>query len=533
MERLIMYNACPRRNRSKTLILPLPTTTSAEPANSHNVILAYLSKDEQAGTTTSEPVFSRISSEVDDEQVIVVSNHEQPDMITIHPEKVEFDKDLAEVIRPGSEVGLSEAFEQGLSGAGGKTGWLSALGMRVIPSSSISNTEGQETVVLSQKLIKDSSVISPSKTERYLIASMFRKKGMGRAVHQVGIDLSARGFESSSSSTGRFALWQNEARKAMLLPEHPGRPDDDRSIVLDLQGENVDRVRVGHVDLIPMVGYGSRAGSERPRVGLIGAVDVDEIEWVEEKEWEEVEEYEEEVDVQGRAEETTMGLEAEPRVIPDAKGQQSKVIRRLLDHVIDDIEGGRHGGVSRDQSARATVGSTSPAASMVTDAELQELREDMLLSPRTVDLHEVEEPGQDHRPGDETPVGRDSKGVDTGATTTVNTSEDEDEGKQVLPIGNMGSARSASDEGADADDASEDGTLVNSPSSLAKSWRWLVIFFRGFWLRTLGWFRWMFGSSNTTSEDKPDNKPEIVDESTPLLSKVCLREASRIGGLSS
>ena len=525
-----MCHTCSLDSSFKTVILPLPSDGLAD---SEDVMLAYLSKNEEAEAPSSEPAFSRFSSEVDDEQVIVFSNHEQHNIITINPEKVEFDNELAEVIRLESEVGLAEAFKQGFSGGGGKKGWLSTLRVGVVPSSSISKTEGRETVVFSQEPIKDSSIIPQSKTERLLIASMFRKKGMGHAVHRVGIDLSARGFDASGSKSPRFALWQDEARKAILLPEHAGQPGDGHYIVLDLQGENVDRARVGHVDLIPMVGFGSPAGSEGPWVGLIGAVDVEEIEWVEDKEWEEVEEYEEEVDVQDHVEDAAMGTEAEPRVIPDAKGQQSKVIRRLLDHVIDDIEGGRHGGVSRDQSARATVGSMSSAASTVTDAEVQELREDMLLSPRTVDLHEVEEPGQGHHPGDETPIGKDSKEGDTGATTTVNTSEDEDEGKQVLPIGNMGSARSVSDEEPDTDDASEDGTLVNPPSSLAKSWRWLVIFFRGFWLRTLGWFRWMFGSSNTTPEDKPDKKSEIVDESTPLLSKVCLTQGLHARGVSS
>ena len=489
-------------------------------------MLAYLPKIEDDQNTPSEPTFSRISSEVEGEQVILVSSHEQGNRITINPNEIGFDKDLVEVIRLGDEVGLSGAFKQGSSEVGGKKGWLSALGLEVVPSSSTIKMEGHETIVLSHKPAGESKLLSQPKTERYLIASMFRKKGLsGHAVHHVGIDLSARGFEASgsSSSSGRFALWQDEARRAMLLPKRPGQPGDDYSVVLDLQGEKIDRARVGYVDLIPMIGFGSPAGSSGKSLGLIGVVDVEEIEWVEEKEWEEVEEYEEEVEVKDVEEGTS-----EPRVVPDAKGQQSKVIRRLLDHVIDDIEGGRHDGASRDQSVRATVGSMSSAASVVTDAELDELREDMLLSPRTVDLHEVEEVAQDHCPGDETPVGKDSKGLDTGATTTVNTSEDEDERKQVLPIGNMGSARSVTDEEGDTDDASEDETLVDPPNSLVKSWRWLVIFFRGFWLRTLGWFRWMFGSNTDVTEDKQDRQPKVVDELTPLLRKVCRQGISAI-----
>lgn len=375
---------------------------------------------------------------------------------------------------------------------------------------------GQEVLVfgLEKDDGNEGSSLAAGAGEVYVFSRMLTVTEVEGKVHRVKVDSASIGIEQGKGKGRKTALWDRESRRSVFLPGSTSMSENKTKIVFELAQDEQSLTALSVVERVALHPFGDHNidNKEKVKARVLGCVEpVSELEWVPSVEREEEEDFEEVV------------------LVP-------------FDQDDDDNEDGAGAGANglvtmpQDGSTWATLGSSdrsmprSRSASASASADVGEegvkgrMEEEGLLSPRTVDLHEVED---DHEEVDGVEVedGKDDHASMSQAEAAAETDTDTDE-SETSTLDKAQPAPATSDD----PDADQDLPVVHrNPDPDFKPFSWIAIMLRNLWMRTLGgFFRWIvvrFKGNQIEKEGDDEagariTEPEEIDEETPLLSKV-------------
>jgi hypothetical protein len=375
---------------------------------------------------------------------------------------------------------------------------------------------GQEVLVfgLEKDDENEGSSLAAGAGKVYVFSRMPAVTEVEGKVHRVKVDSASLGIEQGRGKSRKTALWDRKSRRSVFLPGSTSVSENKTEIVLELAQDEHSLTALSVMERVVMHPFGDHNidNKEKVRPGVLGCVEpVSGLEWVPSVEREEEEDFEEVV------------------LVP-------------FDQDDDDNEDGAGAGanglvtMSQDGSTWATLGSSdrsmprSRSASASVSADVGEegvkgkMEEEGLLSPRTVDLHEVED---DHEEVDEVEAedGKDDHASTSRAKAAAETDTDTDESETST----FDKAQPAP---ATSDDPVADQDLPvtkRNPDPEFRPFSWIAIMLRNLWMRTLGgFFRWIVVRFKGNQIEKEGDggegaritEPEEVDEETPLLGKV-------------
>jgi hypothetical protein len=383
---------------------------------------------------------------------------------------------------------------------------------------------GQEVLVfgLEKDDGNEGSSLAAGAGKVYVFSRMPAVTEVDGKAHQVKVDLASLGIEYGKGKGRKTAIWVGESGRSVFLSGSTSMSESKTKIVLELAQDEQSLTALSVMERVVMHPFGDHNidNKEKVRPGVLGCVEpVSRLEWVPSVEREEEEDFEEVV------------------LVP-------------FDQEDDDNEDGADAGANRllapsqDGSTWATLGPSdrslprSRSASASVSADVGEagvkgrMEEEGLLSPRTVDLHEVED---DHEEVDEVEVedGKDDRASTSQAEAAAENDTDTDE-SETSTLDKAQPAPATSDDPV----ADQDLPVVQrNPDPDFKPFSWIAIMLRNLWMRTLGgFFRWIVGrfKGNQIEKEGDDEagarimESEEIDEETPLLSKVSV--ASRFPG---
>lgn len=335
-----------------------------------------------------------------------------------------------------------------------------------------------------------------------------------------------------SEQEGRFALWNEETGGSISVPsrtepsDRVETPDDVVKVEISLrlpQGKG-GTTTFAHLECVKMYQFGDPPGTGS--IGCSGPA-LRSMGWVRPVERPGEEDFEEVVLVPSSPSES--GVDSNSDENGDETGTPGDMP------------------ASRGGSAWATAGSSGPRSMPGSDSASEGVKggagEAGLLSPRTVDLHEVE----DRHLSDE-----DDEHVADGIKTTNNkvdevenkVSSESDSGVGLPDVHADGRnlsteppSVSGSGSGSESDSSIPSGQDQMQPFVPNPTLRWITLFFRGLWMKTLGgFFRWMITRYSTGQVKGEDGRARILegeeaDEETPLLGQVGLESIEKTAQL--
>lgn len=376
--------------------------------------------------------------------------------------------------------------------------------------------QGQEILVfgLEKDDGNEGSSLAAGAGKVYVFSRMPTVTEVEGKVHRVKVDSAYLGIEQGKGKGRKTALWDRESSRSVFLPSSTSVSENKTEIVLELAQDEQSLTALSVMERVVLHPFEDQNidNKEKFQARVLGCVKpVSKLEWVPSAEREEEEDFEEVV------------------LVP-------------FDQEDDDNEDGAGAGANRlvtmsqDGSTWATLGSSdrsmprSRSASASVSADVREegvkgrMEEEGLLSPRTVDLHEVED---DHEEVDGIEAG-DGKG-DHASTSQAEAAAETDTDTDESETSTLDKAQPAL---ATSDDpvADQDLPVVHRNSDPEfKPFSWIAIMLRNLWMRTLGgFFRWIVVRFKGNQIEKEGDggegaritEPEEVDEETPLLGKV-------------
>ena len=442
--------------------------------------------DTHRGTTyTFAHLWRRTAGENEGELGFYAFSPNAPDTIQLDQQKKEEEEQVVLLPRdPASGFRLPDKDEEGF-------GYDVALPHRSGPEWSSGSTlplkarrtiQGQRVVAICQPV---KSNVSKGNGRVFI----FSQSPSEREDHIHTVEVAFPGSEENG-----IALWNEETANSIFLPKD--RVGAEIRVSLELLQKAPGRSVLAQLDRVDMRDFdGTNV------LGCVGSA-LRSMDWVSPTEKEVEEDFEEVV------------------LVPAFEDQTD---HKRHAHNDDALNSGLT--FSRDESTWATVGSSTGTRSMSvsetgTEVVKDTTGEEGVMSPRTVDLHEVEdENAEDDREVSGIEAGLNKNDVmREGSRSETDTDDAESETSTVSKDGLSET---------DRDPPVALHGAERSVNPVFRTFRWIAIMLRGLWMRTLGgFFRWMVAKfSKGEQGEGTGGGARIVEdqeahEQTPLLDKV-------------